>query len=951
MDHAHERREARHPQRGKAREPKLQSDQPEIPLRERPRAHHQGRDRGDPGEPRHVPRQARHDAEGWGGLHEESKQIDRKEDRHNVNQDQQSHARPRIVICSHKHFIANQPGREPRRQGQHGGWPQGPLADRHDQGQGRERERGREGRGVRPAQRAEPPGGDDRQGHPRKQGLPVDRPPLPQRVTDHREESRQPSARKAQTGGRRRNAPPRAHRQGQGDRSASTRQNGCMRQSCLVAIPDRGDQEADRGQRHGEGDPEQVARRDQRDEIDEESHHRGDREGREDQADVHQGIDIWTGAALSVTSGLAANGHERQHRAHDLVEQRNKGRPRRQPHRVDRSPRAGRDQLDREQRRHRGAPNGRVGERFPRRFQADQHVQTAKQPERGNGRPRGRPPRKGRPRREHQGHRRDPPRRVHDRHAERRGDPGRSQHAMRDPEQQPRDRDRERPRTGGGVAQKCGCAQDRTRECEAGEVDERRVREDPRGDDRADRVAAHHDHSGQGLEPRQDARPDRERHADQATMASQQDIVPSPSEEQGQGREQDVEGQSAERPERDRQLRAVAQSPGDQALHQSEIIFDEDVRAKTCKDQRRQGRVQERRLPLFFKGARIQPHPHDRRREGVPAGERSEVRGPRQPERERQGRHGVGRHLEQGHRPIGPPRRLQSVGDPHRRGRRDHRREREERRGQVQHVHADPAHRAGEVEREQPEREVGGIVVRVRIRVLLASDPERPSQPLGRRRIRARRREHRRQPHRHRDRARGERVDHAHGDQRQGGGPSARDPQRSAHDPRQPHHRGRVDHEHGQARGRRSSQPRKLPHEGEADRQDDQGREPHNAPGADRAPARQPPPERREHQRICGGEQALPLGHPEPITKHHRRADGRADHDQEDRDRQDQLLPVVLQELPGDLGPTGDRDEGSGRGSGGDGLRRWGFLIRNHEVICCRRLRSGSLLADSRAPA
>ena len=107
------------------------------------------------------------------------------------------------------------------------------------------------------------------------------------------------------------------------------------------------------------------------------------------------------------------------------------------------------------------------------------------------------------------------------------------------------------------------------------QVDDLRRGEDRHGESEERRVAEEADHGRLGLEPAQEAGPDRERHAQVMTVPGESNVSPRPPKQEGEAREQRAENQAVERLERERQLLLIAEVRRHRALDPRHQVFRE----------------------------------------------------------------------------------------------------------------------------------------------------------------------------------------------------------------------------------------------------------------------------------------------------------------------------------------------------------------------------------------
>ena len=106
-----------------------------------------------------------------------------------------------------------------------------------------------------------------------------------------------------------------------------------------------------------------------------------------------------------------------------------------------------------------------------------------------------------------------------------------------------------------------------------------------------------------------------------------------------------------------------------------------------------------------------------------------------------------------------------------------------------------------------------------------------------------------------------------------------------------------------QAQRRRLQKQPELACEHEVDRHDDQRRDEHHPAGPAGPPSLEARAERGQQQRAGERERAFALRRPEQVAEQDMSAHGRAHDDQKDRQAEDQLLPVLLDEFGSEARP------------------------------------------------
>ena len=109
--------------------------------------------------------------------------------------------------------------------------------------------------------------------------------------------------------------------------------------------------------------------------------------------------------------------------------------------------------------------------------------------------------------------------------------------------------------------------------------------------------------------------------------------------------------------------------------------------------------------------------------------------------------------------------------------------------------------------------------------------------------------------------------------------------------------------EEQQSHGRGLQEQPELACQHEMDWHHDQRRDQHHPSGPTGTPVLEAGAQCGQQQRSSESERALALGRPEQVAEQDMGADGRADDDQQHRQREDQLLPVLLDELGGEARP------------------------------------------------
>ena len=441
----------------------------------------------------------------------------------------------------------------------------------------------------------------------------------------------------------------------------------------------------------------------------------------------------------------------------------------------------------------------------------------------------------------------------------------------------------------------------------AGQVDQPGLGEHRRRDRVEDRVTAQADQRRLGLEPAEDARRDREREADVMAVSGQPVVGPSPGEKPGEQGEARVEDQAVDRLERHRQRPVVPEGLTSRLLDRPDQVLGEVEGPEVSQEHRREPAVEISRLPGRAEQAHVEGEAQDRDRQRVPAEQGRRHVGPGQGEREGQGREGQPA-LEEQERP--PPvllERLDRPGRPDPGDGRQDRRDRVEARGQLQGHHARPEHAREEREGEEAELQVGEVdrarpFIRPDSRLEPAIEPRHRAQEQGGGCQEDRESGLEGHP------PRGPGIEESQAEEQGRERPGRGDRERPHDGPRQQEQEHGVGHHHADPEGRRLGEQPQLPEQHHVDRDDDQGRRQHHPAGPLRTPLDQADPEPGEHRREDQRHGPLADRRPEQGAEHQVRPDRRADHDQEDRERRDELLPVLLEEFAGHVRPRDRRD-------------------------------------------
>ena len=274
-------------------------------------------------------------------------------------------------------------------------------------------------------------------------------------------------------------------------------------------------------------------------------------------------------------------------------------------------------------------------------------------------------------------------------------------------------------------------------------------------------------------------------------------------------------------------------------------------------------------MPLAPEQGRVESESDQRRRQGASAVDRA--LGPRQREGEREAREDHAAELEPGRRFRVGLEPSQPAGGMNAGDGQNHHGHRVQGRHQFQREDSCADHPGEEGERQQPKRQIRRLAPLFELTFL-----------KGRREPDLRPQEQERRHHEHgeqrgrrpRDARRGQRVEGAQREQRHRQEPrAARQAQRRRHQTDQQEERRGVEREARHAPGGWLSQQFHLADEHEVGRDDEQGRQQHDPPGAFGPPAHQARAQRREQRRVDQGQHALADRRPQPRPEQLVRAD------------------------------------------------------------------------------